>query len=325
MSIKGIIIRRVIFGFLTIWAVLTAVFFLFMAGRDWAWDRMEGPMRLANVPEEEIAETREWFYTDRGLDVPLYELYFEWIGNMFTFQWGTSFNTELAVAPLIARATLRTASYVIPGILLAILIGVLVGTYAAMRPETIPDRSSRSVIYFLFGLPNFWIGAIVVMATVGVGGIAFRRSTAVAPLTDLPFLLSYVLPVLLVTTTLLGGIVTGARSHGLEYATADLTKLVRAKGLGTIAVAKHVLRNAAIPLVAIAFSETLSLLVLAVFVIEVLLGIEGIGLWFYNSVWTQDLPVLLAGTMVIVAVGVIGTLIEDLSYAFLDPRIEAES
>ena len=325
MTIGKRLLRRLTIGVITIWAVLSVMFGLLFGTGNWAWGRTEGPMRFAGATDEEIHDARDQFYAERGIDGSLPELYVEWIVNMFTLQWGESWVSGEPVAPMVASATLRTAMYVLPAIVLAVMGGIFLGTFAAIRKGSTTEGIGRISGYLLFGLPNFWIGAMILMAMLGAGSIAFRRHEAVVPTVELPFVYEYLLPIFLVTTTLFAGLLTAARAQSLEYTMTDVTKLVRAKGGGSITVARHVLRNAAIPLVSLIFTETLALLVLSVFVVEALFGINGLGLIFYNAVWEQDIPVLLAGTMVIVAFGVLGNIIQDLSHTILDPRIGTDS
>jgi peptide/nickel transport system permease protein len=159
-------------------------------------------------------------------------------------------------------------------------------------------------------LPNFWVGGLLVSFAVG----------EVIPRTLLVF--DHLLPILLTATTLLGGLVSYARAHATEYATADLVRLVEATGGSRLRVATHVLRNAAVPIFSLVFTEVLALLVLAVFVVEAAFGIDGFGSLLLRSVDQRDLPVLLGGTLVIIAVGVAGNVVQDLSYSVLDPRID---
>ena len=85
------------------------------------------------------------------------------------------------------------------------------------------------------------------------------------------------------------------------------------------------LRNAAIPVFSMLFTEALGLLVLLVFVIEVPFGIEGFGLMLFDAVEARDLPVLLGGTIVTIGVGVVGNIVQDVSYTVLDPRVDTGS
>jgi len=314
MSLAGLLVRRALLGLATAWVVLTSVFALFTLTEDWVLQGQVGSARFAGVNDPEAIEAiRNEYFASRGLDGPLYEVYLEWMANMATLDWGVSEATGEAVFPLVTGAVLRTASYVLPAVVLAILAGVVIGLYAALRPESRVANGSVTSAYLLFALPNFWVGGMAVSLLVG-------------NVIDHPgFLYEHVLPVLLAFTTLLGGYVSYARAHSREYAGADFVTLVRAKGGSSLRVAVHVVRNAAIPFVSMLFTEALGLLVLAAFVIEVLFGIDGFGLLLLEAVNERDLPVLLGGTVVVIGVGVVGNVLQDVAYGSLDPRVEVGS
>lgn len=308
-------------GAIAAWAVLTAVFAMFTVTRDWVLGSRVASAARGGADQEAIREIREEYLAERGMDRPLLEQYLDWMGNMFTLRWGDSFETGEAVFPLVVDAVVNTAAYVVPAILLATVLGLAIGLYAAMNSRSGGETGLRTAAYLSFGFPNFWI-AYMVLAVTLVGGIGFRQQeTAIRPF-EQPFLVEYVLPAVLVATTLLAAVLSYARAYSLQHVSSDVTTLVRAKGGSRIAVARHVLRNAAIPLVSLVFVETIALLALSVFVIEAVFAIDGLGLLFYNAVWTRDLPVLMGGTMAIVVIGVAGNVFQDVAYSALDPRVD---
>ena len=297
-------------GFLAAWAVLTAVFAFFTFTRDWVMERQEGFLRWGGADEEEIQRAQEEYLASHGLDRPYWEQYVDWMGSMLTLEWGASLRTGEAVFPLVMDATARTAMYVLPAIVLGLLVGVLVGLYAAMYPDSRLANAGLGTGYLLFALPNFWLGGILLSYTEGEV-IAYS-----------PLLFEHALPILLTATTLLGGYVSYSRAHAAEYVSADFVTLVKAKGAGPLRTASHVVRNAAIPLFSMLFTEALALLLLAVFVIEFLFGIDGLGMVLFVAIQERDLPVLLGGMMVVIGVGVLGNIVQDLSYGMLDPRVD---
>lgn len=310
MSLLRVFAQRAALGLVAAWTVLTAVFLLFTTTDDWVLDGIEGQLRWAGEDEEVIEAVREEYLASRGLDRPLWEQYADWMGDMLTLQWGNSFATGEPVLPLVVDAVARTATYVVPAVLLAVLLGLSIGLYAALRPDGRLADSSVGSAYLLFALPNFWVGGMT---------LSFAGGDVVP---DSPLLFEHVLPVVLTATTLLGGYVAYSRAHALEHSSADFVTLVRAKGGSQLRVARHVVHNAAIPFVSMLFTEALGLLVLAVFVLEYLFGIEGFGLLLFDAVQQRDLPVLLGGTIVVIAVGVAGNIVQDLSYGALDPRVD---
>ena len=310
MNPLRILAKRALMGVATAWVVLTAVFGLFTLTQDWVLQGQIGAARFAGENDPEVlAEIRAEYFAARGLDRPLTEVYTDYLGRMVTLEWGTSLSGD-AVFPLVTDAVVRTATYVLPALVIAVAVGVGVGTYAALNPDGRLASGGVGAAYLLFALPNFWIGGLLYSRTLG-------DSTAASPL-----LYDHLLPIAFAAATLLGGYVSYSRAHSREYASADFVSLVRAKGASDRRVAAHVLRNAAIPFFSMLFTEALGLLVLATFVIEVLFGIEGFGLLLLDAVENRDLPVLLGGTVVIIWVGVLGNVVQDLAYGYLDPRVD---
>jgi len=323
MSLLRVFARRIAFGVVTAWAVLTTVFLTFTQTPDWVAQQIAAgaggagitigmnPEHAPDMDERQanVQAALADYMESRGFDRPLHEQYVDWMGDMLTLNWGTSFATSEEVFPMVTDATVRTAMYVVPSVVLAVLIGTLIGLYAALSDSWLA-KSSRLSAYAVFAVPSFWIGGMFISAS--RGGI----------IGDSPLLFDHVLPIALVTMTLLGGYVSYSRAYAKEFVSADFVMLVRAKGAGPVRVARHVLRNAAIPLVAMLFTEALGLLVLGIFVTEVLFGIDGFGIVFFDAVDERDLPVLLGSALVIILVAVLGNVIQDLSYHYLDPRVE---
>lgn len=319
MKALEILAKRLAFGIGAAWSVLSVVFLLIQVSGDWVAQRLEaqivfsmsGPGSTATAAEREeaVSKALSEYAGARGLDAPLHEQYIDWLRRMVTLDWGTSFQSGEAVFPLVMGATRRTATYVVPAVVFAIAIGLLVGLYVALRPENRLANAGRVGSYLLFGLPSFWLGGLY-LGAVQQGYIDHNA-----------VLVERVFPIVLVTMTLLGGYVSYARAHALEHVSSEFVSLVRAKGAGPVRVAKHVVRNAAIPLFSMLFTEVLGLLVLSIFVIEMVFGIEGLGYVFFFAIDARDIPVLLGCSVVIIVVGILGNIIQDLSYQYLDPRV----
>jgi peptide/nickel transport system permease protein len=310
MRFLRVVAWRIALGAAAAWAVLTAVFALFRLTDDWVLQRQVGALKWAGEEEDAIEAVRDQYLAARGLDRPLAVQYLDWLGNMVTLDWGRSFVTGDPVFGTVLAAAGRTAVYVVPALALAVGIGVGFGLFVALYPDSRLGTVGLGTAYLAFAVPNFWLGGLLV--SLAGGGVIPRP----------PLVFEHLLPVLLTATTLLGGVVSYARAHAAEYASADFVRLVRAKGASDRRVATHVLRNAAVPIFSLVFTEALALLVLAIFVIEVLFGIDGFGALLFRSVDQRDLPVLMGGTLVVIAVGVVGNVVQDLSYGVLDPRID---
>lgn len=303
MSPLRLLAKHLALGILATLGVLTAVFAMFTLtdGRAAHDETGFGPGTMTG--EETV-----------------FELYLTVVWNAMTLQWGRAaggppnaftytYEAGDPVAPLVFGSLARTAAYVIPAIAIGISIAVIFGLYVALRPESRLASVSMGSSYLLFAVPSFWVGGIALSVTLD------------GPVEYSPVVFEHVLPIALVTTTVLGAYVSYARAHALEYATAEFVRLVEAKGAGPVRIARHVLRNAAIPIVSMVFTEALGLLVLSVFVVEVLFAIEGIGLLLFGAADARDIPVLLGSVLVIVGIGVLTNALQDLSYGVLDPRV----
>lgn len=313
MSLVRTFAKRIAMGAFAAWAILTVVFVLFTVTDDWILEGEVALLQWAGAEGEVVEAVQEEYLAGRGLDRPLYEQYLDWLGGMATLDWGESFLTGEPAFELVVGAVARTALYVVPAIVLAVPTGILLGVYAAMNPDSRLASSGIGSTYALFAIPGFWVGGIVLSLSI-TGVIGHSR-----------LVINHVLPVVFTAAALLGGYVSYSRAHALEYANTDFVKLVRAKGATPRRVATHVVRNAAIPFFSMLFTEAVALLVLAIFVLEVTFGVEGFGLLLFAAINERDLPVLLGGTIVLIGVGVLGNVIQDLAYTYLDPRVDTGS
>lgn len=309
MSLARLFAKRIALGLTAAWIVLTSVFAAFTVSRDWILGGIQGNLQYGGASEAQIEQRTEAYLEARGFDRPLHEQYADWLWSMTTFDWGTSLATGEPALAMVTSAAWRTAMYVLPGIVLATLLGIGIGLYSALEPNSPLSNVSVSTAYLLFAVPNFWLGGMLL----SMSDDHFAYS---------PLLFEHVLPIALVASTILGGYVSYARAHSLEYASTEFIKLVESKGAGSITIARHILHNAAIPFLSMIFSEALALLVLAVFVIETLFGIEGFGLVFFQAIENRDLPVVLGSTLFIILVGIVGNILQDVAYTSLDPRVD---
>lgn len=321
MTYGRLLARRVALGILAAWVLLTAVFVAFRATENWQLLARLGAASSGGASMERLEEIRREYLRGRDLEGSLLDQYVDWMGNMVTFQWGESLESGREVLPLVASGAATTASYVLPAVALGMTVALAVGLYSALHEGSRRERGLRGVVYLGLGLPSFWVGAFLLVASGLSIPFGWGFESTRSPV-ELPLLFQWVLPVVLVATTFVAAVASYARAYSLQYATGDVAKLVRAKGGGRRAVARHVLRNAAIPIVSLAFTETLALLALSVFVIESLFGLEGLGLLFYNAVWTRDLPILMGVSLVFIAAAVAGNVLQDVAYETLDPRVD---
>lgn len=316
MTGRAFVARRAVFALVAVWLVFTSTFLVIVVAPDTGLGGLLGTAAFAGANEEQLDRLESQYLSERGLNRPLYVRYGDWLLRLSTLQWGTSYETDEPVNGLVLDRVVRTSLYVLPATALAVLLGLVSGLYGALHPESPGDRSARLGTYLALGVPNFFVGAVAVYLLAEPSFALFDPADAL--LTD------HVLPILLLGTTIAGAMLSYTRAESLEYVGTAFVKLVRAKGAGERRVATHILKNAVPPLFALLFGELLAVLVLGVFIIEAVFGIDGFGQLVLVSVHERDMPVLLSTTMVVVVVGVGGNFLGDLVTARLDPRLAEE-
>lgn len=300
--------RRLAVAVLTMLAAVTAAFALVAFTPD-------PPQSLFAVGSAPVPGS------PRDPNTPLLTRYRDWLTGLLTLQWGTY--GDRAMTAVVADRVVRSGVYLLPGAVVAYLGGIVAGFHSA---ETTParDRIERVVVYAAFGLPT----AVAAVALIDVG---FRPGLLANPYYDgdrgafaAYNLVRSIGPASLTAVGLLAIQTRHARSAYQTYQPTTLVRLVRAKGGGPITVARHVLRNAAAPLVSVLVSETLGLTLLIAMITERIFRITGFGDLLFTAA-SQRSPALVAGvTVVTVLAGVTGSLVNDLLAATLDPQSDAE-
>ncbi|MGL3213442.1 ABC transporter permease [Bradyrhizobium sp. BR 1433] len=273
-----------------------------------------------NVPPEVQAALRAKF----GLDDPIYLRYLHWLAAMAQGDWGFSFVSRINVDTLILQR-LPTTLYVIGSAqLLALLIAIPVGVYAATRPYSIFDQLANTFAFIGFSLPTFFTGILFILVfSVKLDWLPFVYTDV--PGSGIPWLLEMIrqaiMPVMVLGLFQAASMTRFVRSAMLDVIRLDDVTTARAKGLGQAKViVKHVMRNAMIPVVTL-----IALQMPAVFggaiVTEQIFRIPGIGSLLISSILANDTPVVMAVTFVFACLVVLFNLIADVLYGWLDPRI----
>lgn len=318
MSYVRFLIRRAAFAVASAYLVVTVTFTLVNLT---LWQEMRNLLaraRYGGAPPEEIERIRQGFMNTRNLDAPLHERYVGWLVNVTTFEWGYSFSYNEPVVQVLDGRVLTTLEYVVPGVLFAVVLGVLVGVFTALAKDGAFDLYVRSGAYLLLGVPAFMV--IVYYSYLSGTGLATVGGIRIAA----PALPAQVLAAVTVGSSLVAGQLRFSRTAALEQTGQAFVKMLRAKGAGRSLLARHVLRNAAIPIVSLSVSELLAVLVLDVYVIEDVLRIDGLAQASLRAIQQSDIPLLIWATMVIVFIGITGNFLQDVLYGYLDPRIRSE-
>jgi peptide/nickel transport system permease protein len=277
-----------------------------------------------------------------GLDKPLYEQYFTFVRNLARGELGTSINTRRAVTKDLAQFVPATVELATVAVVFALLLGLPLGVFAAVRRDGPIDHLARMVSLIGVSIPIFWLATVSLVVfyatlhwTVGPGrlGPQIERPDYVTGMYTIDSLIAgdfdtfksavlhLILPGLVLASSIMGLVTRVTRSSMLEVLSQDYTRTARAKGLREArVVTRHALRNALIPTVTVlglAYGGLLSGAVMT----ETIFAWPGLGRYAFQSVVTNDFPGIMGVTFVIGIMYVLVNLIVDLLYAWLDPRI----
>jgi len=315
LEMTAYILRRVAGAFPVVLFVLALNFLiLHLAPGDPVFIFIQGG---GEVTEEFVQAIRARL----GLDKPLGEQFFIFIGNVFRGDLGFSHFSQQPVLQMIAERVGRTFLLVGLAIFFAALFGITLGVLAASYPYTPIDYANTVAAVFGYSIPTFWLGQLLLL----VFGVFLR----VLPMGGIPIVdlslsawaARLVLPVTCLSVHQLALIARLTRATMREVLHKDYIVMARAKGLrDRTVILKHALRNASLPVVTAIGLNFASLLTGAV-VTETVFGWPGLGRLTVESLHRRDYPVLL-GLLIVMSLGVVViNLLVDLLYAFLDPHI----
>jgi peptide/nickel transport system permease protein len=316
------LVRRLLWSavlFLAVTFVTYVIFFLVPAN----------PARLAagqNATPELIAAVEERL----GLNDPVYVQYWRFLKSLvLEGSLGYSFIDRSSVNDEILRAAPITASLVFGAMALVLAVAIPIGIFSALRPRSLLDRAAMTYVLIGISLPSFWI-ALVLSYIVGfklgwtpIAGycevVSVPEAANCGGVVDWAY--HMILPWLALAIVQAGIYVRFVRAEVMETMTQDYVRTARAKGAPERTVMKdHILRNALLPVVTILGMDIGLLLGGAIF-IETVFGLNGLGGTAIRSIGQFDLPVL-QGVVIFGAIAIIFfTLVVDLLYAWIDPRI----
>ncbi|WP_142027976.1 ABC transporter permease [Blastococcus colisei] len=278
------------------------------------------PVRLA-LGTRFSQETYDALRERSGLDQPLVEQFFGWLGRALTGDLGVSFRSGETVTSVIAERLPATLTLAFASILVALAIAIPLGTISALRPGSIIDRIATVISQFGISVPDFWMGIVLIL--VFAGTLGWLPSGGFVPLSEDPgaWLQRLVMPAL-VTGVVSGSVITRfVRSSMLEALGSDHVRTAQAKGLPTRQVFTwHVLRNALLPLVTVTGVQ-LAYLLSGVVVVEIVFSWPGLGQLALQAVEARDYPVLQGAILLFAVVFLVINLVVDLLYTAIDPRI----
>ena len=277
-----------------------------------------------------------------GLDRPLYEQYFDYMGGVLRFDLGRSFFTNREVADDFLQRFPATVELTAAAMIFALGLGIPLGMYTAKRRGTWVDQLGTvvsligiSIPIFFLGLMLKWLFAIQWPILPDSGRIdliqySFPRVTNLMTVDALlagewggfvDALRHLVLPGIALGTIPLAIIMRISRASVIDVLNEDYVRTANAKGLATRVVdSRHVLRNALLPVVTVIGLQT-GLLLGGAILTETIFGWGGVGKWMYDAVVTSDYAIIQSGVLLLALIFVLVNLLVDITYAVLNPRI----
>jgi peptide/nickel transport system permease protein len=248
-----------------------------------------------------------------GLDLPLWQQYWQYISGIVQGDLGESLFYQQPVAMLIAERFPYTLQLAVMALFIAILIAFPLGIWSSLKAGKLPDHFAMSVSLIGVSIPNFWLGPMLILL--------FSITLGLLPVSGAEQPFSWVLPSLTLGTALAAILARMLRASLLEIYHEDFIKTAKAKGLNNrLVYGKHALRNALLPVVTILGLQLGTLLGGAV-ITEVVFDWPGIGQLLVESIQRRDYPVVQACILIISIAYITINGLTEMVYAWLDPRI----
>jgi len=259
------------------------------------------------------------FIQKLGLDRPLHEQYLHFLANAARGDLGNSFVHGEPALKLILERMPATLELAFAAFLLAVVVGIPLGMYAGLRPESPASRAIMAGSILGFSLPTFWVGLMLIMVFAVMLG--WLPSTGRGDFMTWDGLRHLALPAINLALFKMALVTRLARAGTREAALQDYVKFARAKGLSpSRVVLVHVLKNILVPVVTVLGLELGGLIAFSV-VTETVFAWPGMGKLLIDSIQRLDRPVVVAYLVITVLMFVVINLIVDLLYAALDPRV----
>ncbi|MHB1614277.1 MAG: ABC transporter permease [Actinomycetes bacterium] len=280
-----------------------------------------GPARAILGPRATPVQIKA-FVQQYGLDKPLVIQYVTWLGQLLHGNLGFSYKLNQSVDSLLAQRLPKTLILTGIATLVALIVAIPLGVLQAVRRNRPVDYALTGLSFIFYATPTFFLGIILVLVfAVLIHALPAEAPQGTSALGVLSQPAALVLPVATLALTTIAAFSRYMRSSTLDALLQDYVRTARAKGLSERTVLfVHVLRNALIP-IATLLGLSLPGILSGSLITESVFNYPGMGLLFWNAAQTSDFPILLGVTVIVGVATVLGSLLADITYAVLDPRV----
>lgn len=306
-------LKRLALALVTLWILSLIVF---LAGQVLPGD--PGRAILGNLAAQSSVRALDH---QLGVDRPLLTQYWTWLTGLVHGDFGVSYQFRSAVGPFLGAALVNSLKLAALAFIVVVPLGILGGVVAALSfgratdriisvtglsAATVPEFVSGIVVIVIFGV---WLKVLPVTASAGTGASALSQ------------LDHLILPAIPLVFVLFGYIARMARAGTIEALDSDYVRTATLKGLKrSVVIRRHVLRNALLPTITVIATQT-GYLIGGLVVVEALFNYQGIGSLIYKAALGHDFPMLEAGVLTIGVVYLVATVIADVLYTVLNPRL----
>ncbi len=313
----GYISRRLAFGAITIVGVSIVVFVVMRILPGDPLVAVFGPEGFTKLSDAERAH----YMAELGLSDPLLVQYFNWVKDIARGDFGRSFFRAESVADMIMRRGPLTAEIAAISVVLSWIVGIPVAIVSALRPNSLADNVSRFFSILFLAIPGFWLGMLIVLASLfwfGYRPPLAGVSLVADPLANLQIVVG---PAVVLGLGQAAYIARMARSSLLEVVREDYVRTARAKGLsGRLVISLHALPNALLPVITLS-GILLGLVLAGSIPVERAFGTPGLGYAMFTAVSERDVFVMQNLVFLYAVVFVLLNILVDIVIAWLDPRI----
>lgn len=266
-----------------------------------------------------------------GLDKPIHERYINWIKMVLTLNLGKSFVDGRDVKEKIQERLPVTITLNLLSLFVIFSVAIPIGVYSALKPGSLFDRALTVFVFTGFSVPTFWLALLgMIIFGVNLGWLPISGIQTIGA-EKLPFyerlfdwIKHLILPVTIMSFAGLAGMSRYTRSSMMEALRQDYVRTARAKGLPEkVVILRHALRNAMLPVVTL-LGLAIPGLIGGSVIFESIFSIPGMGQLFYSSAMARDYPTIMGILIIGALLTLIGNLIADIAYFFVDPRIRVK-
>ena len=261
------------------------------------------------------------FRAANGLNHPLPIQYLDFLARLLHGNLGYSYRLNQSVGSLLTHQAPNDLILVGAGLALALAIAIPLGIAQAVRRHSSFDHAATATALALYSMPSYWL-ALLLIAALSIGARIFPPEAGSGPVAGIlndPG--GLVLPVATLTLINIAWFSRYMRSSAIDTLAQDYVRLAHAKGLPQrLVLSRHVLRNSLLAVITLV-GMSVPMLLSAGLVVEYVFNVPGVGLSYFTAAVNSDYPVELGVTVMIGLATVLGSLLADVSYAILDPRV----